>query len=93
MVKVGDVVRDRFSGVEGVAIARTEWLYGCVRITIQPRGEKDGRPVDMFVINEPQCDVLAPSNISEESRESAGTHGDRPTPQRSQDPQRAQDPR
>jgi len=42
MIKLGIRVKDSITGYEGVAIARTDWLYGCVRITIQGDLDKDG---------------------------------------------------
>lgn len=58
-VNLGDRVKDRISGVQGIAVARTEWLYGCVRICIQQeKATKDGKPQDTFTVDEPQCEVL-----------------------------------
>ncbi len=58
IVELGQKVKDTLSGVKGTAIGRTEFLYGCVRIMIQPKGEKDGIPFDAFVVDEPQVEVL-----------------------------------
>jgi hypothetical protein len=42
-VQLGDRVRDRMTGFSGIAIAITEWLYNCRRITVQPTElDKDG---------------------------------------------------
>lgn len=30
-VNLGDRVKDQVTGFEGIAIARTEWLFGCPR--------------------------------------------------------------
>lgn len=57
-IKLGQKVRDKISGNEGVVVARTEWLHGCVRLTIQPEGTKDGCPFDAFVVDEPQVEVV-----------------------------------
>jgi hypothetical protein len=58
-VNLGDRVKDRISGLQGIAIARTEWLYGCVRVTIQPEKlDKDGKQRDNVTVDEPQCEVL-----------------------------------
>jgi len=34
-IKLGDEAKDRITGYEGTVVAMTEWLNGCVRITIQ----------------------------------------------------------
>ena len=58
MIELGQQVKDTLSGVKGTAIARTEFLFGCVRIMIQPKGEKDGIPFEVFVVDEPQVEVI-----------------------------------
>ena len=45
-IKLGCRVRDTFTGFEGVATGRSEWLYGCTRISIQPTELKDGKVVE-----------------------------------------------
>ena len=81
-IKLGQVVRDKISGNEGTAIARTEWLNGCVRITIQPEGTKDGCPFDNFTVDEPQIEVVkATAAPKAELR-----HGPRADPGRANDP-------
>ena len=57
-IKLGQKVRDTITGLEGIAISRTEWLYGCVRVTVQAEGGKDGLPYDPFVVDEPQLEVV-----------------------------------
>jgi hypothetical protein len=42
-VKLGTQVTDKISGFTGVAIARTEFLNGCVRVGVQARVDKDGK--------------------------------------------------
>lgn len=62
MVKVGDKVRDRVTGFKGVAVCRTEWLNGCVRIGVQPAScyTKDGetRMPEISTIDEGQLDIV-----------------------------------
>ena len=83
-VKLGQKVRDTISGVEGVAVARTEWMYGCVRITIQPEGSKDGKPYEYFNADEPQ---LVAARAPEKANPQKG-HGPRSDPGRAPDPTR-----
>ncbi len=81
-IKLGQHVRDTISGNIGTAVARTEWLHGCVRITVQPEGTKDGNPYDSFTVDEPQLEVVR--------KKAAPTpepaHGDRDDPGRALDP-------
>jgi len=46
MIALGSTVKDMISGFEGVAIARSEWLYGCNRIIVESKTLKDGKPTD-----------------------------------------------
>ena len=45
-IKLGDVVRDSVSGFEGLAVARTEWLYGCVRYGVEARALREGKLIE-----------------------------------------------
>ena len=76
-VEVGNTVRDKLSELEGLVVARTDWLYGCVRITIQPKGAKDGKPFESFSVDEPQCEI-----IDSKADTSAPNHGPKPEPSR-----------
>lgn len=57
-LNLGQKVRDRVSGLEGIVIARTEWLYGCRRYTVQPQGVKDGKPQEGSGFDEDALEVL-----------------------------------
>ena len=58
-IKLGQKVRDTLTGLEGVAISRTEFLYGCVRILVQPHGlTKDGAVKEPVFVDEPQVEAL-----------------------------------
>lgn len=57
-LKLGDVVRDKITNVEGVLTARTEFLYGCVRWVVQPQAEHEGRPVEPCSYDEQQLDFI-----------------------------------
>ncbi len=58
-MKLGTRVRDSITGLEGVAIARTEWLYGCVRIGVQPTELRDGKPAEQVWFDEAQLEPIA----------------------------------
>lgn len=57
-IGLGDRVRDRISGVKGIVIGYTYWLYGCERVTIQPEEHKDGKPAEGVCVDAAQCEVL-----------------------------------
>jgi hypothetical protein len=49
MIVLGEKVKDSLTGFEGVATARTEYLYGCVRICVESLElDKDGDPKEVW---------------------------------------------
>lgn len=82
-INVGDTAKDTITGFEGVVVARTEWLNGCARLTIQPRGlDKDGKVMDSNTFDEAQLQLVAAKN--HEAKRDTG--GPRPEPVRNADP-------
>jgi len=57
-INVGQRVRHPRSGLDGQVVARTEWLHGCVRLTVQPEGHKDRKPFDTFSDDEPEFELI-----------------------------------
>ena len=39
MKNLGDEVKDTITGFKGIVVARTEWLNGCARVTVQPQSK------------------------------------------------------
>lgn len=59
MIQLGDRVRDRISGFEGIVVGVTDWLYGCRRPMVQPGTlTADGKPTDAQSFDEPQLELL-----------------------------------
>lgn len=77
-VVLGDIVRDVISNLSGVAIARTEWMNGCSRVTVQPKELKDGLPVESSTFDESDLQIVTRA-IPPKPRE---TGGPRPEPAR-----------
>ena len=58
-VQLGDVAKDTITGFTGVVVARTEWLHGCERLTLQPQTlNKDGEPIESKSFDEPQIELV-----------------------------------
>ena len=81
MVRVGDRVKDKIGGFTGIATARYEYLYGCVRINVQPEKTKDGKPADGFVFDEDQLQVLKSGAVAGIAPKSKATTGGPRSPQ------------
>ena len=63
MITLGNFVRDKVTGLEGVAENRATFLDGCDRYFVQPQVDKDGKVPNGFMIDEPQLEIkdLAPA--------------------------------
>lgn len=57
MIELGQKVQDSLTGFEGVATARTEYLYGCVRVLVEPGLLKDGKPIEGEWFDEQRIDA------------------------------------
>lgn len=68
-LNLGDKVKDTVTGFTGIAVARTTWLHGCDRVTIQPEGlTKEGKVHDNFTFDEMQL-VVVKENAVKSTRE------------------------
>ncbi len=63
MVKLGDKVKDEVSGFVGIAVAKHIYRYGCVRITVQPSIDKEGKLPETQPFDEPQLKVLKSKKV------------------------------
>jgi len=88
MVKLGDLVRDKISGFEGIAHSRTEWLYNCVRVGVAPTKLHEGKLVESAVFDEDQLEVIKMQVREPVKPRKVVTGGDRPTPGRHENPKR-----
>lgn len=73
-INLGDEVIDKVTGFKGIAVARTQWLTGCDRITVQPKLGKDGKPIDPHSFDEGQLEVVKraafkPQDVQEKAPE------------------------
>lgn len=57
MINLGDKVRDKVTGYEGTATCRVEWLFGCVRVGVQGKVQKDGKPIEVQYFDEASLEV------------------------------------
>jgi len=85
---LGDELKDQVSGYVGVVVARTQWLNGCKRYTLDSQTMVDGKLVDSISVDEQQLTLLTRRKIdvgqdkyAEPAVKPPG--GPRPTPTRS----------
>lgn len=72
MINLGSIARDKITGFVGVVIAKTEWLNGCRRFTIQPQELKDGRPIEACSFDEQQVDEIEGKPATEPAKRPGG---------------------
>lgn len=83
-IKLGDKVKEIYTGFTGIAVGRTQWLHGCDRIGIMPEKlDKDGKPQELQWFDEPQVQLVK-SQAPKVAKSSKTTRpgGPRPDPQR-----------
>ena len=97
MIRLGDRVRDRITGFEGLVIGITDWLYQCRRPIVQPtKLDNDGKSMASESFDEDQLEVLeagafkakATEEVVEDEAPTPKTGGPRATPTRRSDPSR-----
>ena len=76
-IKLGNKVRDKVTGYEGIATARVEYLNGCVQYCVKPKVGSDGKMPDPEYIDIQQLEVLSEGAIIEPS-ETGGPQRDCP---------------
>ena len=82
---LGSLVKDNITGFTGIAVARTVFLFGCVRIGVEAVEMREGKPSDIYWFDEQRIEIInsLPPQISQTSE--AKTGGPRPDVQRARD--------
>lgn len=75
MIELGDEVRDRMTGFSGIVVGIHTWLYGCRRVSVQPKKLHEGKIVDPQVFDEPQVEVMKKQNFLKTAPAPAGDPG------------------
>ena len=72
-IKLGDEVKDKITGFKGIAIARSIWLTGCDRITIQPKGlDKDGKIFEQATFDGGMIEVIGKKKHERKNNRTGG---------------------
>ncbi len=87
MIELGDRVKDKISGLKGIVVGISTYLYGCRRVSFQPEEAKNGKPADWVTVDEPQLDIVKKGAIAGRMivDEEARPHGPRPSIERRMD--------
>lgn len=77
-IVLGDEVEDTITGFKGTAICRAQWITGCDRITVQPRGlTKEGKTFDCETFDEFTLKVAKRAGTKKKATKKGGP---RPSP-------------
>lgn len=93
-IELGDRVRDRISGYQGLVICISDWIFGCRRPLVQGEGlTSDGKPVELQSFDEPSLELLEKGVLKPVRPQAATvtqpkTGGPQVTPLRQPDPSR-----
>jgi hypothetical protein len=79
-VQVGDKVKCKVTGLQGIVTGITTYLYACERAMIQPSVDKDGKVPDIFCCDVPQLEVLEKGVVLPTFETMSRTGGDNPAP-------------
>jgi hypothetical protein len=88
-IPLGSHVRDIYTGFEGTLVARTMWLHGCDRLSIEPRKVKeDGTLAESMAFDAPRVELIALEPVrrsaDEPTEKTGGPNG--PAPKRNPTP-------
>ena len=78
----GDQVEHALTGLKGSVVAVDVWKNGCVRMCVQPREIKDGKPVDATWCDEQDLARVKAEGDKEQPAPSGGPQADCPAPGR-----------
>lgn len=59
----GDKVKCQISGFTGVIVCRAQWFNGCVRYTIQPKGNKQSEYLEAKTFDEPELELVKEQQV------------------------------
>jgi len=77
-IQLGDVAKDKITGLIGVVVIDVKYLHGCRRLTLQPQALHEGKPIESSSFDEPQLELV----LSAAQASTSDTGGDRPEPTR-----------
>ena len=75
--KLGSMLKDKVTGMTGIAMARVEYLNGCIQYGIKTKATKDGKYPDTDYIDVGQLELVG-KGISVVSKATGGDMSDRP---------------
>lgn len=67
MIELGVKVKDKITGLTGIATERREFLNGCIQYAVQSRVDKEGKLPEAWYIDVQQLEVVGKKKIIEKT--------------------------
>jgi len=77
-MKLGDKLKDKVTGFEGIAVAQIEYLNGCRQFCVKPRIDSSGKMPEGQYIDVQQLELVDADSVTVESKDTGGKHPDAP---------------
>ena len=71
-IKLGSKVRDKVTGLVGIATARTEFLNGCIQYSVQPKAGKDNKVPEEIGVDSESLEVIQPKKVKIKKKDTGG---------------------
>lgn len=72
MVNLGDEVQDTVTGFKGIIVAKTDFIHGCTRVSVQPKVGKDGKIPEAQAFDAPALKVLKAAVVKRSHNNTGG---------------------
>jgi len=63
-IHLGDKVRDKVTGFTGIAVAKTEFINGCIQFNVAPKCEKSNKQIEELSFDENFLEVIKKNEIT-----------------------------
>ena len=57
-IELGNKVRDKVTGFEGIATAKIEYINGCIQFCVKPKVKEDGKMPDGEYIDVDELEIV-----------------------------------
>lgn len=71
-IKLGDKVKCKITGFKGIAVARTEFINGCIQWSVLPKGDKSNKMPEEIGIDEQSLEIIKIPKRKVKKKENGG---------------------
>ena len=71
-IQLGDKIRCKITGFVGIAVAKTEFINGCIQWDILPKGDKKNKMPEATSIDNQSLEIITPKKKEKMKKESNG---------------------